>query len=312
MTQTPPSITKEGLLAKSQVYIQRAFRAKDAGDFDEYQLWASLALELLGKAALAKIHPSLVVDPNHYESLFAASGFQLSTDIKTIAAGTLYKRLVHLSKYFDQKTKEFCDAISLRRNAELHSGELPFHQMRLDAWEGRYWRAAEIIASMLDSTLEEWIGADLAKAPRKLVAAAAHATLEASRKRLEQAKEHFMALPKKQREEALALSMTKLPHHYPGIFRLLGDHTWEATCPACTGRAFLEGLEYGEFVSDALPGDAGWEEEVEKQYGAEEFQCPTCNLHLDSREEIEAAGLTADHSEVEIREREYEPDYGNC
>ena len=69
--QVPAAITKEGLIAKSRIYIQRAFRAKLADDLDEYQLWASLALELLGKAALAGIHPSLVVDPNHYESLFA-------------------------------------------------------------------------------------------------------------------------------------------------------------------------------------------------------------------------------------------------
>src|SRR5437868_13762447 len=47
----PPAITKEGLLGKSKVYISRAFRAKLAGDIEEYQLWASLALELLGKAA---------------------------------------------------------------------------------------------------------------------------------------------------------------------------------------------------------------------------------------------------------------------
>jgi hypothetical protein len=60
--QVPAAITEQGLLAKSRVYIQRAFRAKQANDLDEYQLWASLALELLGKAVLASIHPSLVVD----------------------------------------------------------------------------------------------------------------------------------------------------------------------------------------------------------------------------------------------------------
>ncbi len=54
------------------------------------------------------------------------------------------------------------------------------------------------------------------------------------------------------------------------------------------------------------------EEEVEKTYGAEEFRCPTCDLHLDSRDEIEAAGLDPDQTEVETREREFEPDYGNC
>jgi hypothetical protein len=310
--QVPVAITSEGLLGKSRVYIQRAFRAKGAGDLDEYQLWASLALELLGKAALANIHPSLVVDPNHYESLFAASGINISTDIKTIAANTLYKRLNHLSKRFDSKVKDFCDKISLRRNAELHSGELPFHQMQLEAWEGRFWQAAEIIAAMLNSSLDEWIGADLAQAPKELLAAAAEARRQAAIKRVEQAKEHFEARPKRDRDTALALSRTKHAFHFPQMFRFLGDQEWEVECPACTGRAFLAGLEYGEEVVDTQPGEDGWEEEVEKQYGAEEFRCPTCDLHLDSREEIQEAGIDVDHTETEIREREYEPEYGNC
>lgn len=310
--QVPAAITADGLLAKSRVYVQRALRSKIAKDLDEYQLWASLALELLGKAALAKIHPSLVVDPNHYESLFAASGINLSTDIKTIGAATLYKRLGHLSKYFDSKVKEFCDVISLRRNAELHSGELPFHEMRLDAWEGRYWQAAEIVASMLDFSLEEWVGADQAKASKELVKAIEQATLEAAKKRAEQARDHFLQLPKRQREDALALSRTKQAYHYPKMFKYLLDHEWQVECPACTGTAFLGGMEYDEEVLDTTAGEDGWEEEVEKSYGAEEFRCPTCNLHLDSRQEIEAVGLKADHSEIEVREREYEPDYGNC
>lgn len=310
--QIPAGITKEGLLSKSRVYVRRAFRAKQADDLDEYQLWASLALELLGKAALANIHPSLVVDPTHHESLFAASGVNISTDVKTISAKTLYGRLVHLSKYFDTKVRDFCDLISLRRNAELHSGEIPFQQMKLEAWEGRYWRAAEIIAGMLDSSLEEWIGADEARAPKELVSAAAAATLEAAKRRVEQAREHFLARPKKERESALRLSKTKHAYHYPEMFRLMSDHDWDVECPACTGRAFLAGIEYAEEILDTVAGDEGFEEEVEKQYGAEEFQCPTCDLHLDSRQEIEAAGVDPDRVEVETRQRDYEPDYGNC
>ena len=310
--QTPTAITKEGLLSKSRVYIHRAFRAKLAGGLDEYQLWASLALELLGKAALAQIHPSLVVDPNHYQSLFAASGVNISTDVKTINAGTLYKRLGHLSKYFDSKVLEFCDSISLRRNAELHSGELPFHQMRLEAWEGRYWQAAQIIGALLDTSLEEWIGADNAKAPKELLQEIENATLEAARRRVAQAGEHFAARPKKEREEQLKLSEQKVARNYPGLFHSGLDHEWAVKCPACTARAFLGGLEYGEEVLDTTPGEDAWEEEVEKYYGAEEFRCPTCGLHLDNRPEIEAAGIDADHTETETRERDYEPDYGNC
>jgi hypothetical protein len=129
----------EAIFAKSKAYVQRALRCKKADDLDEYQLWASLALELLGKTCLARIHPSLIANPQDQISLFAASGLNLGTDIKTIATHTLYDRLRHITKGFDESVKKFCDDISQRRNAELHSGEVPFKEMKLEAWESRYW-----------------------------------------------------------------------------------------------------------------------------------------------------------------------------
>ena len=66
----PTALTQEGLLGKSKAYMLRAFRSKMSGDLNEYQLWASLALELLGKAALARIHPSLVAESHPHQ--FAA------------------------------------------------------------------------------------------------------------------------------------------------------------------------------------------------------------------------------------------------
>lgn len=73
------AINGDALHAKSKVYISRALARKALNDLDEYQLWASLALELLGKAALAQKHPSLVVDPNHSASLFVAAGIHALT-----------------------------------------------------------------------------------------------------------------------------------------------------------------------------------------------------------------------------------------
>src|SRR6202045_5188001 len=95
-----PAVSNEALLAKSKAYVQRALRCKKTGDLDEYQLWASLALELLGKTCLARIHPSLIVNPQDQISLFAASGVNLGTDIKTIATQTLYDRPRHITKGF--------------------------------------------------------------------------------------------------------------------------------------------------------------------------------------------------------------------
>jgi hypothetical protein len=142
------------LTAESARCRPRALVAKAAGSMGEYQLWASLALELVGKAALALIHPCLVAHPNSKVSLFAAAGMSISPDIKTIAATTLFDRLTHVSKRFDENTKKFCTHMSEKRNAELHSGEAPFDGVVAASWEGRYWHTAEIILEVGDGSIE--------------------------------------------------------------------------------------------------------------------------------------------------------------
>lgn len=74
---TNPALEREALYAKSQDYIRRGLRAQADKDTEEYQLWASLALELLGKAALAKIHPALVAEAiARQPGLFSLSDLQ--------------------------------------------------------------------------------------------------------------------------------------------------------------------------------------------------------------------------------------------
>jgi hypothetical protein len=73
--------------------------------------------------------------------------------------------------------------MSLKRNAELHSGEAPFEGVVAASWEGRYWHTAEIILEASDSSIESWIGADKAKAPKELLAEYTHATEQAAKVR---------------------------------------------------------------------------------------------------------------------------------
>jgi len=306
-----PAVSSEAIFAKSKAYVQRALRCKANKEYDEYQLWASLALELLGKTCLAQIHPSLIVNPQDQVSLFAASGVALGTDIKTIAAHTLYERLRHITKGFDESVKKFCDDISQRRNAELHSGEVPFKEMKLGAWEGRYWHAAQLILDKMDATLEEWLGADQAKAPKAILAHAQQALIDAALVRVERAKEEFLKRKKKEREEALATAETKESYHYTGLFRLMADDEWAEICPACGGKAYMAGMLVEEVIAEEELGEYGEEESVDKHYAGEEFKCPVCALHLASQAEIEAAGLIIEHVENEIRERRYEEEYNN-
>jgi hypothetical protein len=73
----------ESLWNKSKAYVDRSLRGRDDSDAHAHYLWAAVALELLGKAYLARIHPSLVADPTHFHSLSAACGRSLSPDLKS-------------------------------------------------------------------------------------------------------------------------------------------------------------------------------------------------------------------------------------
>lgn len=304
------TINGDALHGKSKVYISRALIRKGLGDLDEYQLWASLALELLGKAALARKHPSLVVDPTHWQSLFVAAGVNVTTDVKTITAKTLFERLVHLVPRFDKTVQKFCQEISERRNAELHSADLPFQTMRLDAWEARYWHACDTILQQMETSLEQWLGAADAKAPRQLLDEAAKALDAAVKLRVEAATERFESLKKAERDQLASEAKLREPMHQASLFKGRYDKIWTEDCPACKCRAFMTGEQTGEDISEEHDEEAIWEI-VDREFVGEEFRCPTCELTLAGSDEIIATGMDYIHEDQQEREMEYEPDYGN-
>ena len=315
---TNPALDRDALYAKSQVYIRRGLRAQADKDTEEYQLWASLALELLGKAALAKVHPALVADPTHYQSLFAACGRQLSPDIKTIGAKTLFERLSHIEKGFDARHQKFCEQMALRRNAELHSGESPFSGMSAEAWEREFWGAMEIVLAIQDENLESWLGAEESKAPAKIIEQANEAARWAVQHRISRCKEGFERKYQdpKQREKIIEESQQLQ----------WKEENWDAIererCPACNSSGFLGGTEWHEQVIDTegpidlYDENGDWcgdppMETVEKSFNVEVFECPSCGLHLYGVKEIAAAELSDEFTLTEDRVREFEPDYGN-
>jgi hypothetical protein len=308
-----PSLAPEALYTKSQVYIRRGLKAQSAGDAEEYQLWASLAIELLGKAALAKIHPALIADPQHYQSLFAACGREISPDVRTIIAKTLFERLGHIEKAFDLRHKRFCEQIALRRNAELHSGESPFSGMAAEAWEREFWGAVETLLKMQDESLESWLGAEDSKAPAEIIEQAEEALEWAVKNRITRCKEDFEDKyqdPKK-RAEVLEKSKEFRYWNWPEYRQLGGDRIEEYECPACGATGMLSGTLWNEEVSDDIDPDDPTTEWVDQTYVVEEFLCPTCTLHLYGTNETRAAGLGEEFTRTEVRERDFGPPYMN-
>lgn len=183
--------------------------------------------------------------------------------------------------------------------------------MRLDAWEARYWHASHIILEKMGASLDDWLGASQAAAPRAIIQHAVEANRQAVVVRRERAKEEFDARKKAEKEKALKDADGRQAFYYKDIFTYPWDHEWSCTCPSCNGKAIMAGTQDDEEVVDQFDDEDGVWEKVETYYYAEQFRCPVCGFFLDSYEEIEYAELDPEHSVVTEREMEYEPDYGN-
>lgn len=312
MTRTVPNaLNKDALFAKSQLYIRKALARKASSEFEEYQLWASLSLELLGKSVLANIHPSLIADPKHPDSLFAASGVNFSSDIKTITAKTLFSRLQRVIGPFDHKVHEFCDQVANRRNAELHSGDAPFSATQTTKWEAEFWYSMDVILNYMGKTLESWLGANDAATPQAILDNAIQAKKQSIEMRVERTKDIFNQKKKAEKEEALHKAEQHNANDYLRLFGFYHDHIWECGCPSCEAKAFMAGEMVEEEIIDTNPDEYGVWETVERYFSGEKFRCPTCGLELDGYDELSFAGLDTEFSDTDEREMEYEPDYGN-
>lgn len=317
--QVPAALLPESLMQKSKRYAKRALAGKHDADNDDYQLYAALALELLAKSALATIHPSLVVKPDNLNSLLEANGIATGTAVRTIDASEAYTRLRHTVPGYTTPDMEACRKLGERRNAELHSGEAVFATFPPALWEGEFWHAAELILKSIGLTLDDWLGAD-ARTPKALLAALRKAKQAAVKQRIERTKTAFEEFKPDGKRKRSAKDITQLlevskqfqPYAYGHLFSYVVDKHWLEICPACGAHGVVGGEEAYEELADDQSGVEPGFEIIETGYYSLEFHCPTCGLSLEGSDEIALAGLDVDtHYELEEREIEYEPDYGN-
>ena len=301
----------EPLYAKSKVYIERAISLLSAGEMEMCQLWASLALELVGKAALAKIHPVLVADPQDVDSLFAACGRSFSTTRKSIMAKTVFERLRHVTPNFMQGDKDFCMEMANRRNAELHSGELPFAGMREGAWIPKFWRVCKLVLEAQDKTLTDWIGSrEAAKAEAAIQTVK---TAEVVEGKLRTAADTFEKSYPTNGAKNLVRATTKFVNTswQPLFGRSFADAFHAHECPVCKCEAAVRGERWNEEVSTIELPDEPWMELVKTTYVTSGFRCTVCKLKIDGHDEMDSAGFEREFVVTEERQPDYEPDYGN-
>lgn len=309
----PITLSYEALLSKSKLMAKRSVESKQDGHETDCQLWAAGALELLAKAQLSSIHPTLIVEAENTNSLLEANGISTGTVVRTVGAAVAYARLKHTVPHFSTPVFEESKKLAERRNAELHSGDAACAAMPYEVWEGDFWNAADLILKSMNMDLQEWLGAD-AKAPKALLKAHRHAEANAARQRVKNHASEFKKTAKgklgKEKFSLLVAETQKLPIDAKN-FHYLYVNFWHHECPACKTYGVAAGDEsWEDLAEDQSTADYGYQI-IERGYTPSEFHCPTCELSLVGDIAVNAAGIDDQYVETDEKEIRYEPDYGN-
>jgi hypothetical protein len=301
----------EALWSKAKVFLNRAMDPEAGRSFDEQALWASAALELLGKAALSRVSPLLIAEPTEDgQNILIASGLiEGDARFTSVSAATVFKRCQKAFRPFSASDAvKFAEA----RNEYLHGSGIGFMTLPPQAWWPRYWALAVILVTALDREIEDLVGPDRARV--------VEAHLAQNAKNVEH------------RVEALiARAGQRLAQDQAGTLPALIQTEWRSSpeptadlpyfsveeCPACGKAGTLEGGDGSDVVSfeyvydqeDGSPMGAQARINVPAEY----FGCPTCHLVLDNYELIEQAGLPDSFEFIDENPEwpEGEPDYGN-
>lgn len=305
----------EGLWIKAKLFLNRAMD-NDVRSFDEQALWAALALELLAKAALARVSPLLIAEPNEEGSnLLIASGLvKGEARFTSVRAKTLMARCHRAFKPFDQS--EAMKIIN-GRNEYLHSSGAGFMAIPSQLWWPRYWAQAAILVTALDRDIEELVGSGRELTVTKY--------LEQNAKNIEHRTEALIERAKQRRQQRVEGTLpAKIAAEWKTgqLLSAQMSHSEAVTCPACGSVGLLEGEEVVDSevhypsVGDPESGegyDNFFDTSVFLTVGADYFSCPFCQLVLNSYDLINQAGLHTDF-EVEGDLEDYygqEPEYGN-
>jgi len=275
--------TYDALWQKAKLYAERALEAHRESPI--FPFWATLALEFLARATLAKIHPVLLADPRQDGSVLYAFGYPPQEPPKSVPAKTVFKRCQVVVADFTQDEFDFCMSLVERRNEELHSGLPAFDDLPTHLWLAKYFRTCKLLLGFQGRSLVEILGGEEAEAADRMIKAAESQVLAEVKKLIATAKKTFEQLQVDTRAKNRAIGEAKAKEALNELAKLV-------VCPACGTRAVLNG-ERIHSTEPRLEGDMlVWEIAVLPT----EFRCFACELTLKGHEALHSAELGGQYS----------------
>jgi hypothetical protein len=279
---------KEKLLKQGFNSTQRAIRHYLNKEHDQFFIHAGSSFELLGKARLAAIHPSLIIDRDFDSLLHACAAGKHSKrppwNVKTISATEVLDRCTQL----DPELKVFSARLKLLaeyRNSIIHLGEVP--EVEVKQLFRSYLAGSSLILKSLELKPEEVFGEFAEMVSQELNEALAEVHVLVAEK-LAQARDSFQ-----QRYSALDPAQLKalinvIESGYKSGMEKYRDVLEE--CPACQNVGIASGdydLDWDIDYDNGIP--IGGSPIV--TLNPSDFVCNVCGLKLEDATELTAAGL---------------------
>lgn len=273
---------REALWAKSVLFMQRA--AAQDKESPEFGLWASLGLELLARAVVAKASPALLADPDKEQrNLLHALGISSSNAPKSIPTVQVLSHCRILVPAFTEDEFKAASSLLNRRNEELHTGSAAFATFPLQSWIGGFFRCCKILAEHQGESLTSLFGHAEATVAEDILGRAEAGVIHQVKSSIAAYARVFEAKDSEERkrlaEEAQAES-DKLSHR--GYHRVV--------CPSCKCTATVQGTTYGGERLEHRDGMIIVRESVIPT----KFSCTACGLRLVGYQELVAASV-GDH-----------------
>jgi hypothetical protein len=300
---------KDKLLKQSADAAQRAIRHYLNKEYDQFFIQAGVSFELLGKARLAAIHPSLIIDRDFDSLLHACAAGKHSKrapwNVKSITATEVLKRCTQLQP----ELATFVPRLTLLaeyRNSTIHLGDVPETEVTqlLRAFlagscaivtglglkpEEMFGEFTEIVSKQLDESLAE---------VQRVVA-----------EKLARAKDDFRLRYATLDSDQLKAVVKVIESGYANIREKYRDEL--VACPAC-GHLGITSGDYdvdwtADYDEDGLPENAY----ATVTLNASAFVCNICGLNLDDASELKAGGLEDSINIEDFDEADFyeEPDY---
>ncbi len=268
--------SSEALFNKALLYIEEMERY--TADDWQFGLWASLGLELIARASLSHISPTLLANRKDWRNIHHALGHP-ATSLRftptSVPATDVLSILNEIVPTFNKELFDACAKHCVRRNAELHTGEEAFAGLGTSSWLPHFYASCKVLLESMGKNL-----GDLFENPavaEDMIASLQDTAAKAVEKDINTHKEIWQ---NKGSEEQLA----SLSQATSWASRHTGHR---AVCPACNSPSLLRGSSHGS-VTTQIDGDFV----VQRQTMLpSSFECIACGLRILGLSKLSACGL---------------------